>query len=65
MVAHSKESEIYRCNDPRQSGGGVFSRSGKENLRVPVDREREMCAENGDEGAGGGGVGEIEQEAAG
>lgn len=45
-MAHSEESEIYRCNDPRQGGGEVFSQPvGK--LTSLRDREREMCEEKG------------------
>lgn len=48
MVAHSEESEIYRCNDPRQGGGQVFSQPvGK--LTSLRDREREMCGEKGED----------------
>jgi len=39
-VAHSEESEIYRCNDPRQGGGEVFSQP-EENLRLSeIEKEK-------------------------
>jgi len=40
VVAHSEESEIYRCNDPRQGGGEVFSQP-EENLRLSeIEKEK-------------------------
>lgn len=51
MAAHSKESEIYRCNDPRQSGGEVFSQAeggGEERGKtyvVEIERKRNVWRE--------------------
>lgn len=43
MAAHSEESEIYRCNDPRQDGGEeYFPSTGRENLRLS-EIKKEKC----------------------
>ena len=45
---NSRESEIYRCNDPRQGRGEVFSQPGGK-LTSLRDREREMCGEKSED----------------